>query len=181
MLNRAIRISTIAFGILCAIIVLCTGVFAATRQSTTINTTVEFTPSLLAIVTVNVNNQGEQVIFNNTDETKLNGQNIVTSPNFVVSGTPTGLTSSNEIVIKVYNYTQNANITTANISLVDPKGAYLEQNNAETNQVVITTPISYKSGSTVSSGQSPSFHIVSLYSDLNLTLKIALVSTPINS
>lgn len=169
MLNRVIKLSTIALGIVCAFVVLCTGVFAASRQSSTITTTVQFTPGILAQVEVSVDNgKSFTRLFNNKDGI------AATTEQFVISGTPqndiTETKSSTPIIFRVTNLTTSKNIT-ATLSLVTTKGVYLEQNYEEKSLIDIGGTIT-----TNAFAQSEAFHIVSLYENLEITIQVALTT-----
>lgn len=167
MLNRVLNISTIAFGIVCAFVVLCTGVFAASRQSVTVNTTVQFTPGILAKVEVSVDGAEFTTLFDNVANT------TVTTGQFVVNGgnVTTTTNSSTDIIFKVTNYTKDSDIT-ATLSLATTNGVYLEQNYEEKSLIDIGGTIT-----TNASAQSEVFHIVSLYENLPITIKVALDTT----
>ena len=183
MLKRTIRISTITLCIFCTFFLICTGVFAATRQASQISTTVQFTPGIQVIITAQVGDGNEQVIFNNTNTTfkDANQQEVPASPYFKTSGTTTNFTSSNEIVIKIYNHTpNNVNINSAVISLTNALGAYLETYDEQTNTAAEVPNITVATaGSVIASGDnatSEPFRIVSLYQNLDITMQIALTS-----
>lgn len=169
MLNRVIKLSTIALGIVCAFVVLCTGVFAASRQSSTITTTVQFTPGILAKVEVSVNGAEFTTLFDNVANT------TVTTGQFVISGTPqndiTETKSSTPIIFRVTNLTTSKNIT-ATLSLVTTNGVYLEQNYEEKSLIDIGGTIT-----TNAFAQSEAFHIVSLYENLEITIQVSLTTT----
>lgn len=172
MLKRTLRISTITLCILCTFFLICTGVFAATRQSTNISTTVQFTPGLQVIVTATVGDSSEQVVFNNTSTTPQ----LSASQYFKTSGTPSTFASKNEIVVKVYNYTTDKDIDSIVISLIDAKGAYMEKANAQIESVSFASTIARKSGSTINSAESEGFRIISLYQNLDITMQVAITS-----
>ena len=182
MLNRVIKLSTIALGIVCAFVVLCTGVFAATRQSSTITTTVQFTPGIIAKVEVSVDNGNSfTTLFNNKDGI------AATTGQFVISGTPqnyiTETKSSTPIIFRVTNLTTSKNIT-ATLSLVTTNGVYLENENQEILNSIAFKNISegdanYNSTTITQNGKigsTEAFHIVSLYENLPITIQVALTT-----
>ena len=112
MLKRTLRLSIITMCILCTFFLVCTGVFAATRQNSNISTTVQFTPGILAKVYVSVGGGANQLIFDNTSENPT-----LNTTYFTLSENETPLSGTNNSQAIVFTI-ENHNIQTQN----DDKG-----------------------------------------------------------
>ena len=205
MLKRTLRLSTIILCIFCTFFLICTGVFAASRQASQVSTTVQFTPGILAKVYVSVDSGSTyELIFNNTgtgsDSGRYNNQGKEIDPRqdanenllppyFVISGNNaniTGITSATPIHFVIENHNKTGNIKAEVFYADEHKGWYFADANGDEYATITaynaptpateiqTSAIAAKSGDTIFSGTTNTFHIISLFDNLNAKLVIKL-------
>lgn len=185
MLKRTLRLSTITLCILCTFFLICTGVFAATRQATQVSTTVQFTPGILAKVYVLVDGGAETLIFDNTTTSPTLNTAYFTLEK---KTTPANGTKNNQTIqFKIYNY-NNSSAITAQVYYDNDnhKGWYYADTNGDEYTTITafnanapvttitTASIAAKSGETVSSQTTNTFHIISLFDNVPTSIIIKL-------
>ena len=186
MLKRTLRISTIILCIFCTFFLICTGVFAATRQASQVSTTVQFTPGILAKVFVVIDgdtSNKKKLIFNNTDDSDK-----VDSTYFTFSGgsVSTDTTNNQTIQFIIENHNETGNIKAEVFYEDEHKGWYFADTNGDEYTAITaynaptpateiqTSAIAAKSGDTIFSGTTNTFHIISLFDNLDAKLVIKL-------
>lgn len=188
MLKRTLRISTISLCILCTFFLICTGVFAASRQASQVSTTVQFTPGILAKVYVSVNNGQstvEELIFNNTG-----AGDTPDSTYFTLSGgdVTTGTINNHSITFRIENCndTTNGSDIKAEVFYADEhKGWYFADTNGDEYTTITkfdatpaTTTILTDTITPEANASTNTFHIISLFDDLDAKLVIKLTDVP---
>ena len=191
MLKRTLRLSTIILCIFCTFFLICTGVFAASRQASQVSTTVQFTPGILAKVYVVIDgdtSNKKKLIFNNTGDSDK-----VDSTYFTLSGgsVSTGTTNNQTIQFIIENHNETGNIKAEVFYADEHKGWYFADVNGDeyttitkfdatttstviqTETITTTNPTNSKSTNT--------FHIISLFDDLDAKLVIKLTDVPAQS
>ena len=207
MLKRTLRLSTIILCIFCTFFLICTGVFAASRQASQISTTVQFTPGILAKVFVSVDGGSTyELIFNNTgtgsDSGRYNNQGEEITPRqdanknllppyFVISGNNaniTGITSATPIQFIIENHNETGNIKAEVFYADEHKGWYFADVNGDEYTTITkfdaTTPSTVIQTETITptnptnSKSTNTFHIISLFDNLYAKLVIKLTDVP---
>lgn len=191
MLKRTLRLSTIILCIFCTFFLICTGVFAASRQASQVSTTVQFTPGILAKVYVVIDgdtSNKKKLIFNNTGDSDK-----VDSTYFTLSGgsVSTGTTNNQTIQFIIENHNETGNIKAEVFYADEHKGWYFADVNGDeyttitkfdatttstviqTETITTTNPTNSKSTNT--------FHIISLFDNLDAKLVIKLTDVPAQS
>ena len=191
MLKRTLRLSTIILCIFCTFFLICTGVFAASRQASQVSTTVQFTPGILAKVFVVIDgdtSNKKKLIFNNTGDSDK-----VDSTYFTLSGgsVSTGTTNNQTIQFIIENHNETGNIKAEVFYADEHKGWYFADTNGDeyttitefdatttstaiqTETITPTNPTNSKSTNT--------FHIISLFDNLDAKLVIKLTDVPAQS
>ena len=191
MLKRTLRLSTIILCIFCTFFLICTGVFAASRQASQVSTTVQFTPGILAKVYVSVNNGEstvEELIFNNTGDSDK-----VYSTYFTLSGgdVSTGTTNNQTIQFIIENHNKTGNIKAEVFYADEHKGWYFADVNGDECTTITkfdaTTPSTVIQTETITptnptnSKSTNTFHIISLFDNLQANIIIKLTDVPAQS
>ena len=188
MLKRTLRLSTIILCIFCTFFLICTGVFAASRQASQVSTTVQFTPGILAKVYVSVNNGEstvEELIFNNTGDSDK-----VYSTYFTLSGgdVTTGTINNHTITFRIKNCNKEGSIKAEVFYADEHKGWYFADVNGdeytaitEFDATTTSTAIQTETITPTNSKSTNTFHIISLFDNLDAKLVIKLTDVPAQS
>ena len=159
MLNRVIKLSTIALGIFCSMFMIFTSVHAASQQATQVSTTVTYTPGILVKVEAIVDGGAPELIFDNYTGSGLNTSHFSASPNL-----PTGAMSSPSIIkFKITNYTENKDIkATVELVTTAPQGIVMEIIGNET-EVTTAKIDQIPENKTPNSAETNPFHLISYF------------------
>ena len=181
MLKRTLRLSTIILCIFCTFFLICTGVFAASRQASQVSTTVQFTPGILAKVFVVIDgdtSNKKKLIFNNTDDSDK-----VDSTYFTLSGgsVNTGTTNNQTIQFIIENHNETGNIKAEVFYADEHKGWYFADVNGdeyttitEFDATTTSTVIQTETITPTNNKSTNTFHIISLFDNLDAKLVIKL-------
>ena len=170
--KRALRISLVTLALLCSCFFICTGVFAATRHSTNINTIVQFTPGIQVIVYMTVDNNQPTKIFDN-----VNG---------VFVDTPS-VTSNQQVRFTVENHTENATVAVS-LKYADSHNGWYFADTTTTAEIVAidgvieetSTNIAAHTTQTPSFWESNNYHLIALFENTTANIVIALEGQTVN-